>query len=421
MSPPGRPKGEYRSAQHEGTPVSRPLAEGAATPPRMAIIGRLGTPQLACLRSWRRAGVPCVFLHAAEASLPRAVQRLLGVPCVHLGPLRLDDDAFVARLSQALSEHGVQALTCVSEPIGVALWACRDRLPAGLQIAAAKPAAVQRLESKASQDGLAREAGLQCLPSWLFGPGDRVDNVPATAFPLAVRPDVARRVEPAFKVAVVASAAELQRIVDGLAPQSSAVIAQPLVRGPNLLVHAWRSTDGRCAGHLAFRVEVKHRGLTVVMRPVSLDPHIERGCARIEQRLGLSGVFHYEFIEDSRSGQAWFLDLNPRLGGTTGKALSAGYDEPLALVATLTPGGLTGKPFVGLLRASGGKHQALRALVSTLLGHSTQADYPYPDRRRTLRALLAFLFGGRDELLRLNALPSLLGFALYQVSRRVGA
>ena len=25
MSPPGRPKGEFRSAQHEGTPVSAPL------------------------------------------------------------------------------------------------------------------------------------------------------------------------------------------------------------------------------------------------------------------------------------------------------------------------------------------------------------------------------------------------------------
>ena len=25
MSPPGRPKGEFRSAQHEGTPVSPPL------------------------------------------------------------------------------------------------------------------------------------------------------------------------------------------------------------------------------------------------------------------------------------------------------------------------------------------------------------------------------------------------------------
>jgi hypothetical protein len=26
MSPPGRPKGEYRSAQHEGTPMSRRAA-----------------------------------------------------------------------------------------------------------------------------------------------------------------------------------------------------------------------------------------------------------------------------------------------------------------------------------------------------------------------------------------------------------
>jgi len=31
MSPPGRPKGEYRSAQHEGTPVSRPAAPKANT------------------------------------------------------------------------------------------------------------------------------------------------------------------------------------------------------------------------------------------------------------------------------------------------------------------------------------------------------------------------------------------------------
>ncbi len=29
MSPPGRPKGEYRRAQPEGTPVSPPAMEGA--------------------------------------------------------------------------------------------------------------------------------------------------------------------------------------------------------------------------------------------------------------------------------------------------------------------------------------------------------------------------------------------------------
>ena len=33
MSPPGRPKGEYRSAQHEGTPVSDMPGDGAPNPP----------------------------------------------------------------------------------------------------------------------------------------------------------------------------------------------------------------------------------------------------------------------------------------------------------------------------------------------------------------------------------------------------
>lgn len=32
MSPPGRPKGEFRSAQHEGTPVSPKPPEGAVVP-----------------------------------------------------------------------------------------------------------------------------------------------------------------------------------------------------------------------------------------------------------------------------------------------------------------------------------------------------------------------------------------------------
>jgi hypothetical protein len=36
MSPPGRPKGEYRSAQHEGTPVNAPGRFQALIPKRTA-------------------------------------------------------------------------------------------------------------------------------------------------------------------------------------------------------------------------------------------------------------------------------------------------------------------------------------------------------------------------------------------------
>ncbi|MDP2006066.1 MAG: hypothetical protein Q8K45_10360 [Rubrivivax sp.] len=387
--------------------------------PCIAILGRLGTPQLACLRSWRRQGLRCVFLHADAAPLPRLVQALLGVPCVHLGPLRLDDPAWVARLSAALAQAGVQALTCVAEPVSEALWACRAALPAGLRIVSVQPRQAEALASKWRQHGLARAAGLQTLAGWYLRPQEPV-RLPADAFPAVVRPDVARRTAPAFKVEVVQDSAALQRLVDGLGPVSEGVVVQPLVHGPNLLVHAWRSADGRCAGHVAFRVEVKHEGLSVVLRPVEADAALLEGCARMAQALALHGVFHFDFIEDPATGRAYFLDLNPRLGGSTGKALAAGYDEPLALLATLVPGGLPASAFVGAaLRGAGGKHQALRALVSVLRGRSTAADYPCPARGRTVAALLRFLLSGRDEVLNLAGWRSALAFGGYQLGKRL--
>lgn len=396
------------------TPIATAL-EG--TP--IAILGRLGTPQLACLRSWRRRGVACVFLHADAAPLPRLVRWLLGVRCVQLGPLRLGDPAYVARLAEVLSGEGVQALTCVSESISEALWACQSRLPVGLRLLGVHPEASAQLASKVEQDRLARQAGLDTLPTWHFLPGERVE-VPPESFPLVLRPDIARNAVPAFKVAVVDDRDALQALVDGLALGTSGVIAQPLVRGPNLLVHAYRSGDGAWAGHVAFRVEVKHAGLSVVMRPVPLDPRIAEGCNRMEQTLGLRGVFHSEFVEDEATGRAYFLDLNPRFGGTTGKVLAAGYDEPMALLASLQPGGLARSVFLNArLHATGGKHQAVRALLSALLGRSTAADYPYPDRARVVRSLMNYLLTGRDETLRLAGLRSLLGFALYQVLGRI--
>jgi hypothetical protein len=325
------------------------------------------------------------------------------------------------RLATVLRERQVRVLTSVSEPIGVALWHCRDRLPAGMEIVAVRPDAAAQLESKRVQDRLARDAGLDVLPSWIFGPGSAASaaDVPAQAFPLAVRPDIARRADPAFKIEVVHDAAQLARLVGGLGPHSCSVVAQPLVRGPNLLVHAWRSADGQRRGHLAFEVDLKHRGLTVAMRPVPLPPAIAAGCRRIEDVLGLSGVFHYEFIVDERSGRACFLDLNPRLGGTTGKALAAGYDEPMALLATVLPQGLTEERFVARrLKRVAGKHQALRALWSTLRGTRSAADYPSAQRGRAVRELLACLFARRDEIVRLDELRSSLAFALCKLSAR---
>lgn len=388
----------------------------------IALVGRLGTPQLACLRSWRRQGVPVLFVHDGPQPLSRLVMRLLGVPCVNLGPLQPDDAAFVARFAGHLQAHGVDAVTCVSEPISEALWAMAPQLPPGLRLLCVQPAQVRVLESKFAQDATARAAGLPALQSWRWWPGDaaRTVDVPPQAFPLVVRPDVQRAANPGFKLAVVKDPAALRTLVAGLVPGSSGVIAQPLVRGPNLLVHGYRSADGRWGGHVAFRVDVKHRGFTVRLRPVPLPAEIARGCRRMEQALDLCGVYHWEFVQDETSGAAWFLDLNPRFGGTTGKVLAAGYDEPLALLGTAQPGALKHSQVLrARLHASGGKHQALVALVAALRRRSTDADYPYPKLRQLLPALLHQLFLGRDEILRLADARTGLAFAAHQITRRL--
>lgn len=389
------------------------------SPLRIALLGRLGTPQLACLRSWRRAGVEADFLHADNRPLSPRVARLLGVDAVDLGPLRLDDAGFVGRLAEVLAARGVTALTCVSEPIAEALWACRPRLPAGLQLATAHPSATQRLQSKAFQDELARRCGLPTLPTWVLAPG-QLARLPEDAYPVVARPDVARRADPSFKLAVLPDRRALQRLVSAQRLCASAVIVQPLRQGPNLLVHAWRSADGRAAGQLGFAVTHKHGGLSVAMQPCPLPAPLAEGCALMAEHLGLCGVFHFDFIVDAVTGQAYFVDLNPRLGGTTGKALAAGYDEPLALLATLQPGAWPRTRFVApRLQPAGGLHQAAGALVSALRGCSTVADHPWPGVGRVLKAVAAQALGARDELLQPRALRSLLGFVLHHAAGRM--
>jgi predicted ATP-grasp superfamily ATP-dependent carboligase len=390
------------------------------SPPRVGIVGRLGTPQLACLRSWRRQGVHAVLLHADSAPLPAIVGRLLGVPCVAIGPIELDGDGETAareRLCAAVREHGLEALTCVSESTSERLWRWQPWLPAGLRILAVRPEQQRVLESKSAQLRLAQASGLPALPNWAVASG-AAPQVPQEHFPLALRPDVAARVRPAFKVAVVRSQAELDAFAHRLHHDSGAVVAQPLVRGPNVLVHAYRSPGGALGGHLPFKVGVKFRGVTVLMRPAEVDPSLIEGCRRMASELGLEGVFHFEFVQDEKTGQCWYLDLNPRLGGTTGKALAAGYDEPLALLATAEPLHWPRSRFVGeRLTAVLGKHQALAALWTALCGTGSVADYPYPRRVQLLRALIGPLLVGRDEIVRLREWRSTLAFAIHQLGK----
>ena len=95
MSPPGRPKSEYRSAQHEGTPVSDAASAAAAAPSRRARITALTSG---------KGGVGKTFLSAnLAAALARRGQRVL-VLDADLGLANLD---VVLNLQPKVTLHDV--------------------------------------------------------------------------------------------------------------------------------------------------------------------------------------------------------------------------------------------------------------------------------------------------------------------------
>jgi hypothetical protein len=87
MSPPGRPKGELRSAQHEATPVSEPLVQGIAAQddrcPRCGGGFHCGVND--------EAPCPCTSLTLAAATQAALRQRYSGCLCLRCLQLLRDE------------------------------------------------------------------------------------------------------------------------------------------------------------------------------------------------------------------------------------------------------------------------------------------------------------------------------------------
>ena len=353
--------------------------------PTLAILGPLGSAQLACLRSWRRLGCRTVFLHLDEKPLNERFRRIASVYS-YVGKFEGLDDALGNQIAKTLRDENVVAINALSENVVAQLWRARPLLPDEITLLVNTPSLLDELESKLFQIEVARRAGFNVLPTWILNKNTHPRDWP-TAFPLVLRPDRASKVDPPFKAEIIHSPEELKTFLFSQKAASAAIVAQPFIRGPNLLIHGYRSQDGSVSGrHVAYHIGVKYNGVSVTMRPTRLDPELDRCCRVFEAELSLQGVFHLDLLLDHATGAAWFLEVNGRLGGTTGKAYASGYDEPVKLLMAF---GLIGpQPENVLLRPATKRIAAIRCLISALLGRSSGVDYPYPDHGKLLRELL---------------------------------
>lgn len=384
-------------------------------PLTVALVGPLGPAQLACLHSWRKRGVSRAFIHVDKKPLPRWGRRIAD-QYIYIAPDQASKPAGLQAIAKFLKEIQADGITCLSESVAQQLWKNRDLFADGIRILTNTPVVLDFLESKSSQIAVAREVGLPVLPTWLLHRDTDARTLNLT-FPLVLRPDRTKDVRPLFKVELVHNHQELQAFLSGLTPTSGPVVAQPFVCGPNVVLHGYRALDGSGGHPAAFLCEVKFLGVSVTLRPHEIPPEILARCREFEARVGLNGVFHYDFLLDPATQELYFLEVNGRLGGTTGKVSVAGYDEPAALLKAF--GVLEAQPAslaTRHLRPATNCLAILRCLRAGLKGHGSSLDYPYPDKRALLRHLVPALLGWRDEIIRPSAAFATLVYVAHGLS-----
>lgn len=367
----------------------------------IGIVGPLGPAQLACLRSWQRAGLRTVFFQIGGRRLSKPLSRLADV--YRFLPESALSKENIQRVGAECDALGVVAIAALSEQVALKLWEHRNN--GGFQqthFLLNQPELYAALESKLYQARMAEEAGLPVLATATLTTGATENTAfesPQAILPVVLRPDIARLVQPMFKAEVVGNAQDLQAFLGSLRKSESNVVSQPFVAGPNLIVHGSRAVDGSWDHHEAYLTEIKFKGLAVSLKPLPLDPSLLDACRKFEAITGLNGVFHYDFIVDEHSGSPFFLEVNPRFGGTTAKVYAAGYDEPSMLVAAHLPS-LLPPPSAGekSRRKAISRIAAVKCALSICLQPPSSMDYPANSRFASIVPILKGVLTYSDEV-----------------------
>ena len=243
----------------------------------------------------------------------------------------------LARLLDFAQRVDADAICTVDELSMQWLANKRDRFEPRCRVMASPAGAIGRLLEKGEQTKLAQTAGFQILDTWMLGPSSDLAEIPADAYPICIRPTMINTIEPSFKARKIDSPAELQTYTSLLTKWTGPLIAQPFHVGPNITVHAVRTTSGEVIAREAFRSDRKFRGFSLSIERYVVPEQIYLAAELFASIAEIDGPFHFDLLQDEITEEIYFLEVNFRMGGTSAKIVRLGFDEPML---TLTAYGL---------------------------------------------------------------------------------
>jgi len=294
-------------------------------------------------------------------------------------------DLGMERIQRFVASTGANGLISADELTLRWLARRRNLFEPQCRVMAPQADVLERLLSKQVQVDIAGQAGFDVLKTWYLERAGDGAEIPETQFPICVRPTYPNSVEPPFKAKVLASRPQMTSWLGSLKAIRHPLVAQPFRVGPNLIVHGARDLTGKVLALTGFRTVRKFQGFAQSIERFQLTPKLQENCRRFIEIAGLVGPFHFDLLHSEAEDRTYYLEVNTRMGGTTGKVVGLGYDEP-----ALTLEAFGAKPprrapltTVGLRVTS--LRSVARQIVDTLgSGQPDEFRYPLEGRSATL-------------------------------------
>lgn len=323
--------------EHAAHPTLEPAAAGATpTAP-----GRAGSrtvlmvgnyrPSLSVVRSLGRAGYK-VIVGRDEYSSAAEYSRYAAGSWRHPS-LRKEPEAFVRAIAEFLRQRpDVGYLFPVLGLAIIRVCEFRHLLPPDVVVVTPDPALVAMCDHKTRLLELAAELGVP--QPGLAVVGDLKGLAAAareTGFPCIVKPAVAELRLYGEKGVICRSEGEFRQRFPHWPEGHAQLLVQRYVTGYRHNLH-FAARDGRllrCLDAVSLRtMRPDGTGLTVEGISVELPEDMRRGCARMIEAMGYTGIGCLQFLRDERSGEAVFLEINPRLAAGYAISQHCGLDLP---------------------------------------------------------------------------------------------
>ena len=307
------------------------LANSTGEVATVALYGEFGPPILAAARSLSDAGLEIVVLGIGSGK--PSVWSSAVCRAELMRPDDVGTPAGISVLNDFIRRTKAQALLAFWEPHMLWLAANRDLLHHRCKLLMSSKEALQAIKSKHDQMSIARHTGFSVLPTWeLFQKSD-VCRIDPAAYPVCLRPSAPQEVRPPFKAEVLQSPSMLESFLEGRTWGPGPLLVQSFLPLPTVVIHGVRSELGELLVLESFIATMRFQAITLELRPFPLDAKIAEYCRKFVNKVGLTGPFHFELLYSVETNTFHFLDINPRLGGTTDKVLRLGFDEPLWTLA----------------------------------------------------------------------------------------